>query len=237
MKRIVTVAWVCVIGVVGCDKFKASNSVKLDTDEQKAAYSIGQQIGRSMKSQGLKIDTSILAASINDVLEDKPSRLTPEQMQSAMMKMRENMMAKQESEGKANTEKGNKFLEENKKKPNVKVTASGLQYEVLAEGKGESPKPSDTVKVHYTGTLIDGTKFDSSVDRGPPAEFPVGQVIPGWTEALQLMKPGAKFKLTIPSNLAYGPSGNDSIPANSVLLFDVELLEIVAATQTKSAKK
>jgi FKBP-type peptidyl-prolyl cis-trans isomerase FkpA/FKBP-type peptidyl-prolyl cis-trans isomerase FklB len=238
MKHVVAVAVVAAAGLIGCEQFKkaASANVKLDTDDQKVAYAIGQQIGNGMKSQGLKIDTAILAASIDDVLQNKPARLTQEQMQAAMMKMRENMASKQESEGKENLEKGSKFLEENKKKPNVKVTKSGLQYEVVAEGKGDSPKPEDTVKVHYTGTLIDGTKFDSSVDRGEPAEFPVGGVIPGWTEALQLMKPGAKFKLAIPSELAYGPQGRPSIPANSVLLFDVELIE-VAAAKKPTAKK
>lgn len=238
MKRVGALAVVAAVGLIGCEQFKnaGSKTTKLESDDEKVAYAIGQQIGNGMKSQGLKIDTTILASSIDDVLQGKPSRLTQEQMQAAMMKMRENMTAKQESEGKANIEKGSKFLEENKKKPNVKVTKSGLQYEIIAEGKGNSPKPEDTVKVHYTGTLIDGTKFDSSVDRGEPAEFPVGGVIPGWTEALQLMKPGAKFKLAIPSELAYGPQGRPSIPANSVLLFDVELIEIAAAKKPTAKK-
>jgi len=238
MKLLAITAAVTAISVSSCDKIKSmtgSQSANLQTDEAKVAYAIGQQIGGNMKAQGITVNTAILAASIDDALAGKPSKMKPEEMQAAMMKMRETMMAKQEAAGKENKDKGDKFLEENKKKPNVKVTASGLQYEVVAEGSGESPKASDVVKVHYTGTLIDGTKFDSSVDRNEPAEFPVGGVIKGWTEALQLMKPGAKFKLAIPSDLAYGPQGRPSIPANSVLLFDVELLEIKKADSKKKS--
>ncbi len=116
-------------------------------------------------------------------------------------------------------------MAKNKSNPAVKTTESGLQYEIVKEGAGANPKDTDIVKVHYTGTLMDGTKFDSSVDRGQPVEFPVTGVIPGWTEALKLMKPGAKWKLYIPAKLAYGPQGRPSIPPNSVLIFDVELLE------------
>ena len=218
-----------------CDQIKnmTSKSVNLQTDDEKVSYAIGQQIGGNMKSQGISVNTGVLSASIEDALAGKPSRMKPEEMQAAMMKMRESMMAKQDAAGKENKDKGDKFLEENKKKPTVKVTASGLQYEVITEGKGNAPKATDTVKVHYAGTLIDGTKFDSSYDRNEPAEFPVGGVIRGWTEALQLMKPGAKYKLAIPSDLAYGPQGRPSIPPNSVLLFDVELLEVKGSVAKK----
>jgi FKBP-type peptidyl-prolyl cis-trans isomerase FkpA/FKBP-type peptidyl-prolyl cis-trans isomerase FklB len=220
-------------GLSGCEQIRklSTPAIKLESDDDKVAYAIGQQIGSSMKSQGLRINANVIAASIEDVLDNKPARMKPEEMQAAMMKMREGLMAKQESAGKDNLEKGAKFLEENKKNPKVKVTDSGLQYEVLAEGKGASPKSEDTVKVHYTGTLIDGTKFDSSYDRNEPAEFPVGGVIKGWTEALQMMKPGAKWKLAIPAELAYGPQGRPGIPANSVLAFDVELIEVKGATK------
>jgi FKBP-type peptidyl-prolyl cis-trans isomerase FkpA/FKBP-type peptidyl-prolyl cis-trans isomerase FklB len=154
--------------------------------------------------------------------------MTPEEMREAMTKMQQGQAAKQEATAKANIELGAKFLEENKKKTGVKVTGSGLQYEVLQEGKGSAPAATDTVKVHYTGTLIDGTKFDSSYDRKEPVEFPVGGVIKGWTEALLMMSPGAKWKLAIPSDLAYGPQGRPGIPPNAVLLFEVELLEVKA---------
>jgi FKBP-type peptidyl-prolyl cis-trans isomerase len=146
-----------------------------------------------------------------------------------MKKVQEPQAAKAETEGKANLEKGQKFLADNKSKPNVKTTASGLQYEVITEGKGPSPKATDVVKVHYKGTLLDGTQFDSSYDRGQPAEFPLNQVIRGWTEGLQLMKVGGKNKLVIPSDLAYVPQGRPGIPGNSTLVFEVELIQIVKA--------
>jgi FKBP-type peptidyl-prolyl cis-trans isomerase FkpA/FKBP-type peptidyl-prolyl cis-trans isomerase FklB len=136
------------------------------------------------------------------------------------------MKKKQTETAEKNLKAGKDYLEKNKSAPNVKVTASGLQYVVEKEGEGKSPGKDDNVKVHYTGTLTNGEKFDSSVDRGQPAEFPVGGVIPGWTEALMLMKEGSKYKLVIPSDLAYGPMGRPGIPPNSVLLFDVELLEV-----------
>lgn len=211
--------------VVGCDKFGGGGKPK--TDEQKVGYAIGQQIGQSLKAQGVTVDINALSASIKDALEGKESKMTAEEMQQAMMKMREKMMAKSEEEGKANKEQGDKYLEENKKKEGVKVTDSGLQYEVIKEGKGKKPKASSEVKVHYRGTLIDGTEFDSSYTRNEPAQFPLNGVIKGWTEGLQLMTPGAKYKFHIPSDLAYGPSGRPGIPPNSVLVFEVELLEIV----------
>jgi FKBP-type peptidyl-prolyl cis-trans isomerase len=219
-----------IFGVSGCEKLGklTQKPVKLNTDEDKVSYAIGQQIGGSIKAQGVAINTAILAASIDDAKSGKPSLMTPEEIRETMTKMQQGLAAKQEQAGKDNIVAGAKFLEENKKKPTVKVTASGLQYEVVQEGKGPTPSASDTVKVHYSGTLTDGTKFDSSYDRKEPAEFPVGGVIKGWTEALQLMNAGAKFKLAIPSDLAYGPQGRPGIPPNSVLVFEVELLEIKA---------
>jgi FKBP-type peptidyl-prolyl cis-trans isomerase len=205
----------------------ASQNVDLTSDKAKFSYVIGQQIGKQMKSENLDIDTNVLAASINDVMAGKESRLSMAEMQGAMQKAQQAQSAKEEGAGKENKEKGDKFLADNKGKPGVKTTASGLQYQVISEGKGKSPKATDVVKVHYTGTLLDGTKFDSSVDRGQPAEFPLNGVIPGWTEGLQLMKVGGKTKFFIPSALAYGPSGRPGIPPNSTLIFDVELLEIV----------
>ena len=205
---------------------KQNRDIQLKSDEQKFSYVVGQQIGNSLKQQGMKVDADVLAMSVTDVIDGKPSRLTEPEMQAVMQKVGEAAMTKRGEEGKANKDKGAKFLEENKKKPNVKTTASGLQYEVLTEGKGTPPKATDTVKVHYRGTLVDGTEFDSSYKRGQPAEFPVNGVIPGWTEALQLMKPGGKWKLYIPSDLAYGEMGRPSIPPNSVLIFEVELLEV-----------
>ena len=145
------------------------------------------------------------------------------------MKLQEMAMKKQSEEADKNKAKSAEFLEKNKTAEGVKVTASGLQYIVVSEGTGAIPTKTDTVKCHYKGTLITGEQFDSSYDRGQPAEFPVGGVIPGWTEALQMMKVGSKYKLFIPPELAYGASGRPGIPPNSALVFEVELLDIVKA--------
>lgn len=204
---------------VGCTK-------KLDTDQKKASYAIGQQIGGNMKQQNIEIDTDIMAMAMKDAIKGD-SKMTKEEIQQAMMKLQETAMKKQQEAGEENKKKGAAFLEKNKTAEGVKVTASGLQYKVEKEGDGKMPTKTDTVKAHYKGTLIDGTQFDSSYDRGQPAEFPVQGVIPGWSEALQLMKVGSKYKLFVPPELAYGASGRPGIPANSVLIFEVELVDIV----------
>lgn len=204
---------------VGCTK-------KLDTDLKKASYAIGQQIGGNMKQQNIEIDSDIMAMAMKDAIKGD-SKLTKEEIQQAMMKLQESAMKKQQEAAEDNKKKGAEFLEKNKTAEGVKATASGLQYKVEKEGDGKIPAKTDTVKAHYKGTLIDGTQFDSSYDRGQPAEFPVQGVIPGWSEALQMMKVGSKYKLFIPPELAYGASGRPGIPANSVLVFEVELVEIV----------
>lgn len=206
----------------------ACNKPDLKSDKGQASYAIGQQIGQNLKTQNIEFDANTLVASMKDAAEGK-SQMTKEEIQKAMMKLQETAMKKQQEEGETNKKKSAEYLEKNKTAAGVKTTASGLQYVVIKEGDGAIPKKEDNVKCHYTGTLVDGTKFDSSVDRGQPAEFPVGGVIPGWTEALQLMKVGSKYKLFIPPELAYGPSGRPGIPPNSALVFEVELLEIVKA--------
>lgn len=205
----------------------AAKKSELSTDKAKLSYTIGQQIGRQMKTQGIDIDSQVLASSIQDATTGKESRMKPEEMRDVMMKTQQAETAKMSAAGKENKEKGDQFLAANKTKPGMKTTASGIQYEILTEGKGKSPKATDVVKVHYKGTLIDGTPFDSSYDRGQPAEFPLNGVIPGWTEGLQLMKIGGKNRLFIPAHLAYGEQGRPGIPPNSTLIFEVELLEIV----------
>lgn len=212
---------------VSCGLVGDSKKVDITSDKAKVSYTIGQQLGQQLKKSGLDIDADVLAASVSDVLNGKESRLKPEDMQAAMMKAQQAQVEKAAEAGKANREKGEKFLADNKAKAGIKTTASGLQYEVLTEGKGASPKATSVVKVHYTGTLTDGTKFDSSLDRGQPTEFPLNQVIKGWTEGIQLMKVGGKSKFYIPSDLAYGQNSPPSIPPNSVLVFEVELLDIV----------
>ncbi len=190
------------------------------------AYAIGLSVAGSLKAQGLSdINTNLLLAGINETLKGGKTAMSPEEANQYIGQY----FQKQASvKGEANLKTGEKFLEENKKRPTVTTTASGLQYEVVKMGEG--PKPADTsrVKTHYHGTLIDGTVFDSSVERGEPVEFPVNGVIKGWQEALQLMPVGSKFKLYIPSNLAYGErAAGPSIGPNSALIFEVELLEIL----------
>ena len=205
--------------------------VKLDTDIRKASYAIGQQIGGNLKQQNIDFDIDALAMALRDASAGK-NEMTKEDMQAAMMKLQELAMKKQQEAADTNAKAGKEYLEKNKTAEGVKTTASGLQYITEKEGSGPMPKKDDVVKVHYKGTLTNGEQFDSSHDRGQPAEFPVSGVIPGWTEALQLMKVGGKAKLFIPPELAYGPSGRPGIPPNSVLVFEVELIEIV-----KPAKK
>ena len=218
--------------VSGCDK-----KPKLDTDTQKASYAIGQQIGQNLKNQNIDFDGDTLAASIKEAASGKESRLKPEEMQAALMKLQENLNKKQQETAEKNAGEGKAFLEKNKTAAGVVTTASGLQYVIETEGKGKKPGEKDTVKVHYKGTLTDGKQFDSSYDRGQPAEFPVNAVIKGWSEALQLMPVGTKAKLFVPPDLAYGPTPRPGIPANSVLVFEVELLDIVAPAKAPAKKK
>lgn len=218
---VVTATSALLIGT-GCQK-----KVKIETDIQKASYAIGQQIGGQVKSQDLGLDVEVLAQSIKEAANgDKPA-MTPEEMQAALQKLQEVAMKKRQEKADSAKKEGSDFLEKNKTAAGVKVTASGLQYIVETEGKGEKPKATSKVKVHYTGTLTDGKKFDSSYDRKEPAEFVLNQVIPGWTEALQLMNVGSKWKIFVPSDLGYGAGGVPGIPPNSVLIFEVELLDIV----------
>lgn len=217
-----TVAVAAGMSLVGCNK------PDLKSDKGQASYAIGQQIGRNLKQQNIEVDPKTLAASMADAIAGK-SEMKEEEIQKAMMKLQESAMKKQQEEAEKNKQKSAEFLEKNKSAEGVKTTASGLQYIVLKEGDGPMPTKSDTVKCHYKGTLISGEQFDSSYDRGQPAEFPVAGVIPGWTEALQMMKVGSKYKLFIPADLAYGASGRPGIPANSALVFEVELMEIVKA--------
>jgi len=188
------------------------------------SYAVGMALGKSVKDTGIELDYNAFLQGFKDNMESKKLKLTDEQASSYIQ---EAIAKAQEKKAADNKAKETKFMEDNGKKPGVKTTASGLQYEVISEGTGLKPQATDTVKVHYTGTLMDGTKFDSSIDRGEPATFPLDQVIPGWTEGIQLMSVGSKYKLYIPSSLAYGESGAGGvIPPNSPLIFEVELLGI-----------
>ncbi|MCA8830079.1 FKBP-type peptidyl-prolyl cis-trans isomerase N-terminal domain-containing protein [Hymenobacter pini] len=200
--------------------------------KEQISYIIGRDMARNFAQQGLDLDIDVFAQSMKEALTGEPSRLTPEQMQSAMQQLQQQMEAHEESNQDPNAMNNNKaegeaFLQENAKKPGVTTLPSGLQYEVLTEGTGPKPGPSSSVTTHYHGTLINGNVFDSSYQRGQPATFGVNQVIAGWTEALQLMPEGSKWRLYIPSDLAYGKRGaGRDIGPDSALIFDVELLKV-----------
>jgi FKBP-type peptidyl-prolyl cis-trans isomerase FklB len=217
---------------VGCSAEEAKVAeLKLETPKDRISYTIGVNIGQDFKGQEVDVDTDILLMGLKDSLDGKELKLTDEEMiaeiQAFQQKMQEKMIAEMEASAGKNQAEGEAFLAENANKEGVVVTESGLQYKILEEGEGASPGAADVATVHYRGTLIDGTQFDSSYDRGQPATFPVGGVIPGWTEALQLMKPGAKWQLFIPSALAYGERGaGQDIGPNATLLFDVELISV-----------
>ncbi len=216
--------------LTGCDK-----GASLKTDQEKASYAVGLQIGRSLKAQNADILVPSLVAGLNDGLGSKDAKLKPEELQQAMQKMQETMMKKAQEAGEKNLKDGDEWLAKNKANAGWKATESGVQYKVEKEGTGATPTDDNIVKVHYTGTLTNGEKFDSSKDRNEPAEFPVRGVIPGWTEALKLMKVGGVYKLAIPAKLAYGAQGRPGIPANSVLLFEVELLDVKEAPKAPAA--
>lgn len=204
------------------------DEVKLETREQKLSYVFGQNIGSQLQAQDVPIDIDVFARGVDDALSGAESKMTDEQIMTLLQSYQEEQMAERqammEEAAEKNKEEGEQFLAENAEKDGVEVLDSGLQYRVLEEGDGPSPGAEDSVRVHYKGTLLDGTEFDSSYERGEPATFGVNQVIPGWTEALQLMKEGAKWKLFIPSDLAYGPGGaGGKIGPNATLVFEVEL--------------
>jgi FKBP-type peptidyl-prolyl cis-trans isomerase FklB len=206
---------------------------KLKTLKERSSYAIGIDIGRNLKGQGLEIDSALLARGIADALAGGKNLLSDKEIHETMIELQK-IVAEQQKGLNAklsqkNKKEGEAFLAENKKKEGVKTLPSGLQYKVLREGKGASPKATDLVTTHYKGTLLNGSEFDSSYGRGEPATFPVNGVIKGWTEALQLMKVGDKWQLFIPSDLAYGERGaGEDIPPNATLIFDIELLDVKA---------
>ena len=208
------------------------SAAELKTEEQKVSYSVGAIMGQQL-SQIPDLDYDAFLAAVKDAYEGKQPQLSNEEMQTVMAAFQQRLMDEQkaafEKLSSENLAKGKAYLDENAKKDGVKTTESGLQYQVLTAGEGASPTADDVVKVHYHGMLIDGTVFDSSVERNEPVAFPLNGVIPGWVEGLQLMKVGEKSRLVIPAELAYGPAGtgpNSPIGPNETLIFEVELLEI-----------
>ena len=218
MKKII-LSLILILGITN------TNAQNFNTEMEKVSYSLGVNVAKSVKNQGLtSIDSDAIAQAFTDVFEGNDLKISEQESNVILQDFFGKLAKKAQS---ANVEAGQKFLSENAKRNGVVTTKSGLQYEVLVEGTGVSPKENDKVTVHYHGTLIDGTVFDSSVDRGKPATFPVNGVIPGWVEALQLMNQGAKYKLFIPSELAYGERGaGGSIGPNATLIFEVELISI-----------
>jgi FKBP-type peptidyl-prolyl cis-trans isomerase FklB len=209
----------------------AADAPELKGDKEKLSYSVGMDIGANLKRQSIDVDPDLLTRGFRDSYTGGKTLLTEEESRQAIQNFQKQLVAKQAEAAKQMAEKnkadGEKFLAENKGKDGVKTTASGLQYKVMKEGTGKSPTADNTVEVHYKGTLIDGTEFDSSHKRGQTATFPVSGVIPGWTEGLQLMKEGGKYQLFVPSNLAYGERGaGRDIGPNAALVFEVELISV-----------
>ncbi len=228
MKQHRLAAAVALVSLVlaGCDS--QTSSVELKTPAQKASYGIGLNMGKSLSREGMDdLDPKAVALGIEDAMAKKDPQIKDEELAEAfafLQKRSEERMTKLNEES---AQAGKKFLEENGKKEGVVTTKSGLQYEIVKKADGAQPKATDVVTVHYEGKLTDGTVFDSSVERGSPIDLPVSGVIPGWVEGLQLMHVGEKYKLYIPSELAYGAqSPSPTIPANSVLVFDLELIAI-----------
>ncbi|UUO25361.1 FKBP-type peptidyl-prolyl cis-trans isomerase [Colwellia sp. M166] len=203
---------------------------KIETIEQRVSYGVGRQLGDQLRNNPFKdFDVSAVQAGLADAIANVASQVSDEDLNEAFGIVSQKMQELEQAEAKEKSAEGEAFLAENAKRDEVTITESGLQYEVIATGEGEKPTAASTVRVHYHGTFVSGDIFDSSVDRGQPAEFPVGGVIAGWTEALQLMTEGSKWRLYVPYNLAYGERGSQgAIPPYATLIFDVELLTIVS---------
>lgn len=245
-----TMLAIALVSVLGCQEAvkqtETAPAPVLETEVQKQAYSLGASIGMYMQKNldqheklGLPLDQALITRGFIDSLAGK-SVIEKEEIQALLMNLDKEMKVKQQeatvADSAAAIAEGQKFLEENAKKEGVKVTESGIQYVVITEGEGEKPNAADTVTVHYTGTYLNGEKFDSSYDRNEPTVFPLNRVISGWTEGVQLMSVGSKYSFTIPSDLAYGPNGKPpTIPGNSVLKFEIELLKIQRAPAQEEA--
>ena len=224
--------WIVVVVVMlfAC-QVSAAEEMTLKSEKDKVSYIIGREIGNNLKSQAIDVDPEILARGIKDSFSGAKPMMTEEEMKEVMTAFQKEVMAKRQELakqlGEKNKKEGESFLAQNKTKEGVKNLPSGLQYKVIKAGTGKKPKATDTVTTQYRGTLTDGTEFDSSYSRGQPATFPVNGVIPGWTEALQLMEEGAKWQVFVPSNLAYGERGaGPKIGPNATLIFEIELISV-----------
>lgn len=224
--------WIVALGIFFLvSQVSAEENLLLKNQKDKVSYIIGMEIGGNLKRQSVEIDPEMLAKGIKDALSGAKPLLTEQEARETMTAFQKEMMAKHaevmKTLGEKNKKEGEVFLAENKKKEGVTTLPSGLQYKVIKAGTGKKPKSTDTVTVNYRGTLIDGTEFDSSYRRGEPASFGVSGVIPGWTEAMQLMQEGAKWQVVVPPNLAYGEKGaGPNIGPNATLIFEIELISI-----------
>jgi FKBP-type peptidyl-prolyl cis-trans isomerase len=250
MKRKILLATVIATALVGCNQEAAeptaeavpapSPATALDTAEKRVSYGMGIGLGQRLKQETFSIDVDVFAQGVKDAVIGGEQLMTQEEIMTEMQAFQQQMATKQQQAAGLAAEKnlaeGIAFLAENTVKEGVNTTESGLQYEVITAGTGAMPSPTDTVEVHYAGTLLDGTEFDSSYKRGSTVSFPVNGVIPGWTEALQLMATGSKWRLFIPSELAYGPGGTGGGPIgpNATLVFEVELISIKAAVEAST---
>ena len=215
--------------LIACGSEPQRKSVStLSTFMDSTSYSLGADLGENLKRQQVEIDYDVFMAGLMDGMETEMVKLDQGQRRAVMASLQKSIREKSQKEGEANLILAEEFLANNRKQNvDIKETPTGLQYRVLKEGDGASPSKTDRVKVHYVGKLMDGSEFDSSIERGEPTEFGLNQVIKGWTEGLQLMKVGAKYEFFIHPKIAYGQRARPKIPANSVLIFEVELLDIV----------
>ena len=222
---------VVVVMILFVCQASAAEEMTLKSEKDKVSYIIGREIGNNLKSQAIDVEPEILARGIKDAFSGAKPIMTEEEMREVMTAFQKEVMAKRQELakqlGEKNKKEGESFLAQNKTKEGVKTLPSGLQYKVIKSGTGKKPKATDTVTTQYRGTLTDGTEFDSSYSRGQPATFPVNGVIPGWTEALQLMEEGAKWQVFVPPNLAYGERGaGPKIGPNATLIFEIELISV-----------
>jgi len=226
MKRLILVG-AMVVALTGVLRAEEDAEPELKTLSQRLSYAIGMQMGQSLAQLPAEFDRGVFDLALDDVLKGNEPRLSPDEMAAVFRELRAQQQVKTTAAGQRNLERGKAFLATNANKEGVTTTASGLQYEVIKEGEGEKPGPTDKVEVHYRGTTISGKEFDSSYKRGKPLTFGVNRVIKGWTEGLQLMSVGSKYKLFIPSEIAYGERGaGGDIGPNETLIFEVELLGI-----------
>lgn len=233
MKKVMLASVAAGVLLAGCDQIQQLQGGKpadLSSEESKVSYGLGYNLGMRM-SQEMPIDADAFAEGLRNAVNGEQARMTPEEITTTLQTFQQKQLDERQAEANAVAEKnkaeGEAFLAENAGKDGVVTTDSGLQYKVLKKGEGTKPQPTDTVEVHYQGTLLDGTVFDSSYERGETVSFPLNGVIPGWTEGLQLMPVGSKYQLFIPSGLAYGPGGaGGAIGPNATLIFDVELIAI-----------